>query len=57
MFPAQHDGTKALITHNAFKGLCVQMDDHVPIQTTVSGETGLTNITFISLHPCVCVQV
>lgn len=57
MFPAQHDGAEAVITHHTFEGFCVQMDDHVPVQTTISGETGLTNITFISLHSCVCVQV
>lgn len=50
MFPAQDDGAEAFLTHGALEGLCVQVDDHVSVQTTVSGETGIANVTFISLH-------
>lgn len=50
VFPAQDDGAEAFLTHVALEGLCVQVDDHVSVQTTVSGEAGVTNITFISLH-------
>lgn len=50
VFPAQDDGAEAFLTHGALEGLCVQVDDHVSVQTTVSGETGITDVAFISLH-------
>ncbi len=50
MFPAQHDGAEAFLADCALEGLCVQVDDHVSVQTTVSGEAGVTNVTLISLH-------
>lgn len=50
MFPAQDDGAEALLTLGALEGFGVQVDDHVSVQTPVGGETGVTNITFISLH-------
>ncbi len=50
VFPAQHDGAEAFLADCALEGLCVQVDDHVSVQTTVGGEAGVTNVTLISLH-------
>lgn len=49
VFPAQHDRTEALLTHATLERLCVEMNDHVSVQTPVRGERGFANITFVSL--------